>query len=91
MASRFLRWAATTATVSGSWQTFVVMLLCVVWAVSGPVFGFSVTWQLVITTATAVVTVLIVFLIQNTQNRHTLAVHLELDDPPKAIEGRITG
>ena len=53
---------------------------CLVWALSGPLFGFSDTWQLVINTATTVLTFLMVFLIQNTQNRDSLAIHLKLDE-----------
>ena len=55
-------------------------LICVIWALSGPFFGFSDTWQLVINTATTVLTFLMVFLIQNTQNRDSLAIHLKLDE-----------
>jgi low affinity Fe/Cu permease len=84
----FARWAARIAFVSGYWQTFVLMTgLCVLWAVSGPFFGFSDTWQLVINTATTVLTFLMVFLIQNTQNRDSVAVHLKLDEIIRAIEG----
>ncbi len=88
MAQRFSKWAAIIATVSGYWQTFVLMtLICVVWAVSGPFFGYSDTWQLVINTATTVLTFLMVFLIQNTQNRDSLAVHLKLDELIHSIDG----
>jgi low affinity Fe/Cu permease len=87
MASLFSRWSSTIATVSGYWQTFVLMTgLCLVWALSGPLFGFSDTWQLVINTATTVLTFLMVFLIQNTQNRDALAVHLKLDEIIRAID-----
>jgi low affinity Fe/Cu permease len=87
MAARFSRWSSTIATASGYWQTFVLMTaLCVVWALSGPFFGFSDTWQLVINTATTVLTFLMVFLIQNTQNRDALAVHLKLDEIIRAID-----
>ena len=81
MAQRFSKWATTIATVSGYWQTFVLMTaICLVWAFSGPIFKYSDTWQLVINTATTVLTFLMVFLIQNTQNRDALAVHLKLDE-----------
>src|SRR3954452_411493 len=87
MASLFSRWSSTIAFVSGYWQTFVVMTgICLVWALSGPLFGFSDTWQLVINTATTVLTFLMVFLIQNTQNRDALAVHLKLDEIIRAID-----
>jgi low affinity Fe/Cu permease len=59
----------------------------VAWAVVGPVFGFSDTWQLVINTGTTVVTFLMVFLIQNTQDRDALAVHLKLDELIRSIDG----
>jgi len=87
MSQRFSKWAATIATVSGFWQTFVVMTaICLVWAISGPFFGYSDTWQLVINTATTVLTFLMVFLIQNTQNRDSLAVHLKLDELIHSID-----
>jgi low affinity Fe/Cu permease len=55
-------------------------LVVLVWAISGPVFGFSDTWQLVINTATTVLTFLMVFVIQNTLNRDTMALHVKLDE-----------
>ena len=77
----FARWSARIAFMSGYWETFILMTgICVLWAVSGPFFGFSDTWQLVINTATTVLTFLMVFLIQNTQNRDSLAIHLKLDE-----------
>ena len=86
MSQAFARWAARIALISGYWQTFVLMTgLCLLWAVSGPVFGFSDTWPLVINTATTVLTFLMVFLIQNTQNRDSVAVHLKLDEVIRAI------
>src|ERR1700752_1996321 len=57
------------------------------WAASGPIFGFSDTWQLVINTATTIVTFLMVFLIQNTQNRDAKAMHLKLDELIRALKG----
>ena len=87
MSSRFSRWSSTIARASGYWQTFVLMTaICFIWAISGPLFGFSDTWQLVINTATTVLTFLMVFLIQNTQNRDALAVHLKLDEIIRAID-----
>jgi low affinity Fe/Cu permease len=81
MSEVFSRWSARIAFISGYWETFVLMTgICLVWALSGPLFGFSDTWQLVINTATTVLTFLMVFLIQNTQNRDSLAIHLKLDE-----------
>ncbi|HEY9011330.1 MAG TPA: low affinity iron permease family protein [Devosia sp.] len=66
---------------SGRPITFVAaVLLIVVWAISGPIFGFSETWQLVINTATTIVTFLMVFVLQNTQNRDGEALHAKLDE-----------
>jgi low affinity Fe/Cu permease len=63
------------------------VLVIVVWLVTGPTFHFSDTWQLIINTATTVVTFLMVFLIQNTQNRDAKAVHLKLDELIRAVKG----
>src|SRR5262249_54872841 len=57
------------------------------WAVSGPIFGFSDTWQLVVNTATTIITFLMVFLIQNTQNRDAEAMHIKLDELIRAVRG----
>ena len=67
------------------------MLIIVVWAISGPIFGFSNTWQLVINTGTTIITFLMVFLIQNTQTRDGTAVQLKLDELIRAIEGAHNG
>ena len=79
--SWFTRFSKVTAHVTGQPVSFVVALLViVVWAVTGPLFGWSDTWQLVINTGTTIVTFLMVFLIQNTQNRDSEAMHLKLDE-----------
>src|SRR5678815_2724110 len=85
--SRFTRFAHDTARISGHATTFVIAATIIVaWAVSGPIFGFSDTWQLVINTGTTIVTFLMVFLIQNTQNRDSEAVHVKLDELIRANE-----
>jgi low affinity Fe/Cu permease len=76
--ARFSLWVSETM---GTPQAFIVALaVVVVWAVTGPLFGFSDSWQLVINTGTTIVTFLMVFLIQATQNRETRALHLKLDE-----------
>ena len=88
MSEAFSRWSARIAFISGYWESFVLMTgICLLWAVSGPFFGFSDTWQLVINTATTVLTFLMVFLIQNTQNRDAKAIHLKLDELIRAVQG----
>jgi low affinity Fe/Cu permease len=78
--------ARKTSTVLGSAWAFVVALAIIaVWAITGPTFGFSDTWQLIINTGTTIVTFLMVFLIQNTQNRDAKAVHLKLDELIRAL------
>ena len=77
----FSRFANLIAHLSGRPATFVLCLaLVAVWAVTGPVFGFSDTWQLIINTGTTIVTFLMVFLIQNTQNRDGVAIQTKLDE-----------
>src|SRR6187431_1095056 len=79
----FAKWAAWA---TGHPLAFVTAVgIIVVWAITGPVFGFSDTWQLVINTGTTIITFLMVFLIQNTQNRDALAVHLKLDEIISAL------
>jgi low affinity Fe/Cu permease len=77
----FAKFANATARVTGSPAAFLLcVLLVLVWAISGPFFGFSETWQLVINTGTTIITFLMVFLIQNTQNRDGSAVQTKLDE-----------
>jgi len=71
--------------VGSSWAFIIALLAIVAWAVSGPFFEFSNTWQLLINTGTTILTFLMVFLIQNTQNRDAHAMHLKLDELIKAV------
>jgi low affinity Fe/Cu permease len=83
----FRRFAHTTSHLVGTaWAFFAAVVVIVAWALTGPVFHFSDTWQLVINTGTTIVTFLMVFLIQNTQNRDAKAIHLKLDELIRAVE-----
>jgi low affinity Fe/Cu permease len=73
--------------LGSAWAFAGAVLVIVVWILSGPTFHFSDTWQLIINTATTVITFLMVFLIQNTQNRDAKAVHLKLDEIIRALKG----
>jgi low affinity Fe/Cu permease len=82
----FTRLAETIAWLAGSsWAFLVALGMVIVWGVTGPIFGFSNTWQLVINTGTTIITFLMVFLIQNSQNRDTTAIHLKLDEIIRAM------
>ena len=84
----FRSFAQRSSSVLGSaWSFCGAVLIIVVWLVTGPTFHFSDTWQLIINTATTVVTFLMVFLIQNTQNRDAKAMHLKLDELIRAMKG----
>jgi low affinity Fe/Cu permease len=86
--SAFGKLAAQTSQLAGRGSTFLVATAVVlVWAITGPFFHFSDTWQLVINTGTTIITFLMVFLIQNTQNRDTLALQLKLDELIIATKG----
>jgi len=86
--SWFTRFAKSTSRAAGRPAAFAVAIgIILVWAVTGPLFHFSDTWQLVINTGTTIITFLMVFLIQNTQNRDSEAVHLKLDELIRALEG----
>jgi low affinity Fe/Cu permease len=77
----FADFAAWTAQAAGRPVTFIIcMASIIIWALAGPLFGFSDTWQLLINTATTIVTFLMVFLIQNTQNRDGVAIQAKLDE-----------
>ena len=84
----FSRAAFTIAHLAGKPVTFLTAAaLVIVWAVSGPLFGFSDTWQLVINTSTTIITFLMVFLIQNTQNRDTSAIQIKLAELILRLDG----
>jgi len=84
--SWFTRCAKRTATLTGRPATFLAAVsVIVVWAITGPLFGFSDTWQLVINTSTTIVTFLRVFLIQSTQNRDAEAIQVKLDELIRAV------
>ena len=86
---RFAKRASRTAGHPATFAAAVIIIL--VWATSGPLFGFSNTWQLVINTGTTIITFLMVFLIQNTQNRDGIAVQLKLDELIRTIDGAHNG
>lgn len=77
----------TSEIVGSSWCFIAAVLTIVLWAVTGPAFDYSNTWQLVINTGTTIITFLMVFLIQNTQNRDARAMHLKLDELLRAVKG----
>jgi low affinity Fe/Cu permease len=87
MEKEFVKFATATAKVAGKPWTFIACLAIVLgWAATGPIFKFSETWQLVINTGTTVITFLMVFLIQNTQNRDGAAIHAKLDELVFAVK-----
>lgn len=84
----FHRFAVRSAAAMGSsWSFFVATMIILVWAITGPLFHYSDTWQLLINTGTTIVTFLMVFLIQNAQNREGQAVQIKLDELIRAVDG----
>src|SRR5213080_3732830 len=86
----FRKFAHTAAAVGSPWAFILALLTIVIWAFTGPLFHYSDTWQLVINTGTTIITFLIVFLIQNTQNRQDTAIQLKLDELLKGVKGART-
>ena len=88
MKAFFRKFAHKTSEVVGSpWAFIIALTLLLVWGFSGPVFNFSDTWQLVINTTTTIITFLMVFLIQNTQNRESKALNLKVDELIRSMAG----
>src|SRR5216683_2152263 len=81
---------STSQAVGSSWAFILAVAVIVVWASTGSMFHYSDTWQLVINTGTTIITFLMVFLIQNTQNRDAKAIHLKLDELIRGVEGART-
>jgi low affinity Fe/Cu permease len=77
----------SSGVLGSAWSFITAIAIILAWAVTGPMFHFSDTWQLIINTGTTIVTFLMVFLIQNTQNRDAKAVHLKLDELIRALKG----
>lgn len=91
--NEFFRKAARTASavLGSAWSFIVAILVVLIWALTGPLFHYSDTWQLVINTGTTIITFLMVFLIQNTQNRDSKAIHLKLDELLYAVKEARSG
>lgn len=92
MAELFHKIASRISNTAGSPSAFIgAIIIITVWVLTGPTFHFSDTWQLIINTGTTIVTFLMVFLIQNTQNRDAKATHIKLDELLRGVKGARTG
>jgi len=88
----FRKFAQATANVVGSsWWILSAVAIVVAWGIAGPIYHFSDTWQLVINTVSSIITFLMVFLIQNTQNRDSRAIQLKLNELLRGVQGARTG
>jgi low affinity Fe/Cu permease len=88
----FRKFANAVSNIVGtSWVFIIAVVIVLIWALTGPMFHYSDTWQLVINTGTTIITFLMVFLIQNTQNRDAKAIHLKLDELIRGVKGARTG
>ena len=92
MGEIFHKFATSISEIVGTpWAFLTALLLVILWVAAGPVFQYSDSWQLVINTSTTIITFLMVFIIQSSQNRDTKALHIKLDELLRAVHGARTG
>ena len=88
MNSLFRKFAVFISKIAGTaWAFIIALIIILIWGITGPLFNFSNTWQLFINTCTTIVTLLMVFIIQNTQNRDSKAFHIKLDELLRQMKG----
>lgn len=88
MNEQFRKFAQKISNAVGtSWAFILAVFVVIIWAITGPLFNYSQTWQLIINTGTTIVTFLMIFLVQNAQNRDAKAIHLKLDELIHAVKG----